>query len=401
MLSYINSMIKYELPDQWIKYDPVAIVNEISEAKGALISLNAIPYQKSWADRLQQMQLKREAAGTSRIEGAEFTEAELEAALKDSPTAEELFTRSQRQARAAKFTYQWIAQLPPDYPINDDLVFEIHRRIVTGADECPTMRLRTDAENVQFGAPRHRGAEGGDECTTAFEQLMHAVEREFKEHDVLIQALALHYHLAAIHPFLDGNGRTARALEALLLQKSGLRDPLFIAMSNYYYDEKAGYLKALTETRAAGDLTPFLKFGLRGIALQCRRLLDEIRHHVSKAIFRDVMYDLFNRLKNTRKRVIAERQLQMLKLLLENDEMRLDDYFDRADPLYSTLKVPHQALGRDLTMLLNLGAVTARKDDEGTWFVAVDLDWATRITQTAFFKEMMKLPKAKTYPFLS
>ena len=61
-----------------------------------------------------------------------------------------------------------------------------------------------------------------------------------------------------MHPFLDGNGRTARALEALLLGRAGLRDSAFIAMSNYYYDEKAKYLAALAETRERDhDLTGF------------------------------------------------------------------------------------------------------------------------------------------------
>jgi Fic family protein len=39
---------------------------------------------------------------------------------------------------------------------------------------------------------------------------------------------------AAMHPFADGNGRTARALEALLLQRAGLREACFIPMSNYF-----------------------------------------------------------------------------------------------------------------------------------------------------------------------
>jgi Fic family protein len=43
-----------------------------------------------------------------------------------------------------------------------------------------------------------------------------------------------------MHPFLDGNGRTARALEALMLQRTGLRDTLLIAMSNYSYEQKVG-----------------------------------------------------------------------------------------------------------------------------------------------------------------
>ena len=66
---------------------------------------------------------------------------------------------------------------------------------------------------------------------------MKELDTSFRGHDILIQALAAHYHFAAMHPFLDGNGRTARALEALMLGGAGLRDTCFIAMSNYYYEE--------------------------------------------------------------------------------------------------------------------------------------------------------------------
>ncbi len=140
----------------------------------------------------------------------------------------------------------------------------------------------------------------------------------FKEHDPLIQALAVHYHFAAMHPFLDGNGRTARALEALMLQRAGLRDCLFIAMSNFYHEEKRSYLEALAAVRASGhDLTPFLKFGLKGIAFQAGRLTGLIKNAVSKEIFRNLMHELFIRLENTRKRVIVKRQLVLLGKLLD------------------------------------------------------------------------------------
>ena len=93
---------------------------------------------------------------------------------------------------------------------------------------------------------------GGSECAQVFTEFAEALEREYKEHDFIIQALAAHYHLAAMHPFLDGNGRTARALEALMLQRAGLRDSSFIAMSNYYYDEKKTYLASLADVRSRG-----------------------------------------------------------------------------------------------------------------------------------------------------
>ena len=302
-------MIAYEKPRGWINYDFSKIVISLTNAKAAVLSLTTIPYQKNWADELQVVQLKREVAGTSRIEGADFTEKELEAAMKES--AEQLHTRSQRQAAAAVKTYRWIASLPPDRPVNEELICEIHRMLVADADDdhCPPGKIRKRDENVTFGAPRHRGVEGGEKCQEAFSELCLAVQREFSEHDPLIQALALHYHFAAMHPFLDGNGRTARALEALMLQRTGLKDSLFIAMSNYYYEEKTAYLNTLAEVRADGhDLTPFLVFGLKGIEHQCKRLFAEIRKNVAKALYRNLMYDLFNRLRTPRKRVMKRRR---------------------------------------------------------------------------------------------
>jgi hypothetical protein len=47
-----------------------------TKAKAAVLSLTNMPVQRSWVDALQIIQLKREVAGTSRIEGADFSEKE-------------------------------------------------------------------------------------------------------------------------------------------------------------------------------------------------------------------------------------------------------------------------------------------------------------------------------------
>jgi len=84
--------IPYQAPRQWVLFDSTAIQVELLGAKAAMLALTQIPYQRSWAEELQQIQLKREVAGTSRIEGAEFTERELDAAMKETP--QQLETRS-------------------------------------------------------------------------------------------------------------------------------------------------------------------------------------------------------------------------------------------------------------------------------------------------------------------
>jgi len=394
-------VIRYIAPSNWINYSNTEISKQLIETKSAVLSLRTIPYQRSWVDSLQQMELKREVAGTSRIEGADFTEGELDAALQETP--EELLTRSQKQARAAVMTYRWIAKIPDDRPINCDLIYEIHQRIVTGADDdhCPPGQLRKQDENVTFGMPRHRGVEGGDQCRKVFVRLTEAIQREFPEHDPLIQALAAHYHLAAMHPFLDGNGRAARALEALMLQRAGLRDSCFIAMSNFYYDEKASYLTALSDVRAKNhDLTPFLLLGLKGIETQSRRLLTEIQRHVSKELFRNLMYNLFKRLETPRKRVIAERQIEILKLLLETEWMDYSELWKKAAPMYVKLKASRKAWSSDLNHLLSLKAIKYEKLPNNRYRFAVRLEWPTEITETAFFDSLKTLPKSKTHNFL-
>src|SRR5580658_9882872 len=103
-------MIKYRIPSRWIHYDRAAILEELAEAKGAIIALRTIPFQRRWVEALQAMQLKLEVAGTTKIEGADFSGNELDAATKETP--EQLFTRSQRQAHAAMQTYKWISTVP-------------------------------------------------------------------------------------------------------------------------------------------------------------------------------------------------------------------------------------------------------------------------------------------------
>jgi Fic family protein len=399
-------MIRYRIPDRWIHYNGGEIVNDLAEAKGAIIALKTIPFQRRWVEKLQEMQLKLEVAGTSKIEGADFAGNELDVAMKE--TSEQLITRSQRQAHAAMQTYRWIATIPNDQPISKELICEIHRRLITGADDdhCEPGAIRNRDQNVTFGLPRHRGAEGGPECQQALEDMIHAVHSGFRQHDELIQALALHYHFAAMHPFVDGNGRTARALEALLLQRAGMRETTFIAMSNFYYDEKKTYLQSLAAVRELDyDLTPFLKFGLKGIALQSQRLANEIRRHVSIEVFRSLMFDLFNRLQSKRKRVIAKRQIAILEHILSFPEVEWGLLYRDVIKLYGDVINKDKALIRDMNQLLSLGAIELRRQPvegskESRLFFAARLQWPTEITETEFFRRASEMPRAKGQLFV-
>jgi len=275
--------------------------------------------------------------------------------------------------------------------------------MVTGADDdhCPPGKVRTHDQNVNVGIPKHWGVTGGKECEQSLEALCNAAQTIYRGHDPLIQALAMHYHFASMHPFLDGNGRSARALEALMLQRTGLRDSLFIAMSNFYYEEKNAYLETLAKVRYLNhDLTRFLQLGLKGIELQCRRLFLEIRTHLAKALYRNMAFDFFNRLKTPKRRAMTGRQMEILKLLLEEETMLLKDLTQRTHHVYQ-VKNPYVALLRDLNELISLQAIGYDKLPEHQFRMKINLEWPTQITETEFFKKIKSMPKAKTLSFLS
>lgn len=112
------------------------------------------------------------------------------------------------------------------------------------------------------------------------------------------------------------------------------------------------------------------------------------------------MYDLFNRLQTQRKRVIAERQIHILKLLLDSDRT-LEEISQLTRTQYSPLGNPGKAVVRDINYLLHLGAIKYTRLESGQYRFSVRLEWPTEITETEFFKRVKTMPKAKTHRFLS
>jgi hypothetical protein len=117
--------------------------------------------------------------------------------------------------------------------------------------------------------------------------------------------------------------------------------------------------------RQEHDSTPFLIFGLRGIALQSQRLFAEIQHEISKELFRNLMFDSFYRLRSPRQRVIAERQIKILKILLGREHVEWKQLRELLASLYGSLKNLVKAMIRDMNNLLDLGAIKLARIEEG------------------------------------
>ena len=94
--------------------------------------------------------------------------------------------------------------------------------------------------------------------------------------DPLVRMAAAHYQFEAIHPFSDGNGRTGRILNVLMLVDAGLlRHPL-LYLSRYIIETKNDYYRLLQGVAAEGAWEPWLLYILRGIEQTSRNTVRKI-----------------------------------------------------------------------------------------------------------------------------
>ena len=108
-------------------------------------------------------------------------------------------------------------------------------------------------------------------------------DNQFVLHPVIIGAI-IHFHLAAIHPFSDGNGRTARATTALYLALTHYDNDGALTLDTYYASDRPSYYAILrrlngenyTSSQQA-DLTPWLEYFTEGYLTSLRVLDAEIR----------------------------------------------------------------------------------------------------------------------------
>jgi Fic family protein len=88
----------------------------------------------------------------------------------------------------------------------------------------------------------------------------------------VIQAGIAQHRLVWIHPFVDGNGRTARMFTTLLLYQRGYDFKYLFELSSYYNRNRDDYYEALRSADASGDYTEWLTYFLGGFSYQMMRI---------------------------------------------------------------------------------------------------------------------------------
>ncbi len=176
--------------------------------------------------------------------------------------------------------------------------------------------------------------------------------KKSKDH-LLIRSCVFHYEFEFIHPFSDGNGRTGRLWQSLIL---GRLNPLFeyIPVENMVYASQQEYYDAIAASTSEGQSGPFIDFMLR-----------EILKTLQKSIKETASEKIPNKVPN---KVPNKSELAILRLLADNPRLTRTELADRLD-------ITENGVKKAITGLKAAGWLEREGSNKtGWWVVRYDLN---------------------------
>ena len=233
------------------------------------------------ARELYRLYLIKGARATTAIEGNTLSEeqiaAQLEGRLELPPSREYLKQEVENVLEAVNDIFADIMRGEPPV-LTPDWVAGANRRLLAGLEE----HLEEDVVPGEIparpvGVLRYRGAPRKD-CAFLLDRLCGWLEgdawpvrpdrQEDRTASAILRAVFVHLYVAWIHPFGDGNGRTARLAEFMILAREGVPSPCAHLLSNHYNLTRAEYYRQLDRSSRAnsgrGDPLGFLLYSLQG-----------------------------------------------------------------------------------------------------------------------------------------
>ena len=158
--------------------------------------------------------------------------------------------------------------------------------------------------NYSVGVARYRGAPSED-CPYLVERLcewlnaseLNTTDPERRVPYAVIKAIIAHLYIAWIHPFGDGNGRTARLLEVQILLAAELPTPAAHLLSNHYNLTRSEYYRQLDQAGRTGDPIPFIEYAVAGFVDGLRDALRVIRVQQFADRWEQYVYETFGELR--------------------------------------------------------------------------------------------------------
>ena len=338
------------------------------EALAGLVA--AIPLPPALRAEANRLNIARAVRGTTGIEGADLTEGEvgdiLAAGLDGGPVLGEARAREEAEARNAARVMDYIRDAvaaDPDGDLTEVDVREMHRLTTEGIDyrnNAPGAYREVPVAAGSYRAPLPR--EVVDLMDRFFEWFPETRERD--RWPGCVRAVAAHFYLIGIHPFGDGNGRTSRAAESLVLYRSGINSLGFYSLANFYYRRRPEYIEMLNRAMFVHDngraefvdLTEFMKFALGGLREELEGVRTEALDFVRLLAFRDYAGQTLRADEGARAGV-SERRLAFVRAL-GTASVSLVDLRARRHPASTLYRgATNKTLTRDVNYLRERGLV--------------------------------------------
>jgi len=172
----------------------------------------------------------------------------------------------------------------------------------------------------------------------------------------IIQAVLAHLYMAWIHPFGDGNGRTARMVELQLLVQAGVPIVAVHLLSNHYNKTRTEYYRQLDyASRSGGDITSFVKYAAEGLVDGLREEIDQVNKQQIDLAWKDYIHEQIFKERSSGN----ERRFRLVKALTKiNKPTKVNELLNVSavvtkDYAGKTMK----SITRDLNTLITLGLV--------------------------------------------
>lgn len=213
-------------------------------------------------------------------------------------------------------------------PITEKLIKDIHSINMKGIFKGKLKGYYREAQNVIMDSATRRivymPPEAKEVCSL-MKTLVDWLGKQKEIHPVIKSGIA-HYQFVTIHPFMDGNGRTARALATYILHNTGYDLKQFISLDEYYSDDRSRYYSELQKCQGKNyydnpdaDITSWLEYFIYGAAVA----FEEVKNKAVEAVKKGTVKLPARKIRLLEN--IGARERKILKFFQSNAQLRTRD----------------------------------------------------------------------------
>lgn len=358
----------YEATHSWINFRvdlsraPRTLWLLLGEARSKCEHVEGVPLAPEISRKLSEVYLVKGVHATAAIEANSLSVAEIEQRMQGKlelpPSKEYLGQEIDNLVRAFNSLLAETNTRGPRREISPALIKKLNGLVLEGLPpEEGTVPGQVRAHSVGVADDRGAPAEDCeyllDRLCTWLNEVRFDGDQDLGSAGAILRAIIAHLYLAWIHPFGDGNGRTARLLEFSILVNAGIPLPSAHLLSGHYDNTRQEYYRNLAySSKSGGDVLPFFLYAVRGFVDELREQLQFIRSHQWDVAWRNFVNELFEEEGDSAAQ--ARRKCLLLDLGRRNEPVprgELALLSPRVAAAYA--KMTEKALSRDLNLLID------------------------------------------------